>query len=214
MASRPEFNKDMDVNYFQKFYWYKTELEDICRENKLPSFGTKSELNNYIIEFLRGTPPKDIRPIRRIRRQSSNKLTADKINLDTKLLNSGFSLNNEARKFFSNYFGVEKFSFKKSMGIKMRDVEKNNDNTATVSDLIDVFQNQIINLDDNNEELTYQWNNFFKDFCHDPIFKKFNEPMKVASILWKKVRNSENDKRYSRKILEDNHLIVDEYLKK
>ncbi|KKW87747.1 hypothetical protein XA20_07740, partial [Lacticaseibacillus rhamnosus] len=78
----------------------------------------------------------------------------------TKLLNSGFSLNKEARKFFEDYYNVPKFSFRKSMGIKMREVEKSGDTKATVADLIHVIENDESDITSNKEEQTYQWNNF------------------------------------------------------
>lgn len=33
MADRPYFSKKLSVEDFQKFYWYKTELVQICKDN-------------------------------------------------------------------------------------------------------------------------------------------------------------------------------------
>lgn len=139
MVDRPCFSKKLSVEEFKKFYWYKTELVQICKDNQLPSYGTKAE----------------------------------QINPQTKLLASGFKLNAEARKFFADYFQVSKFSFKKSMAIKMRQVQSDQDTSATVQDLIDAYQNKT--LTDNEEEHTYQWNNFVKDFNHDERSKKYSQ---------------------------------------
>lgn len=93
----------------------------------------------------------------------------DKMTPETKILNSGFSLNNEARQFFKHYLGVEKFSFKKNMAIKLREIEINQDETATIQDLIETYfnSNKVIN----SEEQTYEWNHFVKDFLAMRILK-------------------------------------------
>lgn len=213
MSERPLFNDHMSEEDFQKFYWYKRELEIICRRYGLPSFGTKAELSEYIREFLRGIPVKNIKQIRVNRRSTSKKLLAEEIRLDTKLLNSGFSLNNEARKFFADYFGVKKFTFRKSMGIKMREIEKNQDNGATVADLIKSLSSDNKITDENSEEKTYQWNNFVKDFYEDKSSANYQYPIKVAAILWKIVRDSKGDKTYSHKLITDNAQLLEKYNK-
>lgn len=53
-----------------------------------------------------------------------------------KLIGSGFSFNNEARRWFANYFGVKNFSFKKEMAIIKRKAEAEDDTKITVRDLI------------------------------------------------------------------------------
>ncbi|MCZ2492657.1 SAP domain-containing protein [Dellaglioa carnosa] len=213
MTIRPDFNKNMTSETFKSYYWYKVELEQVCRNYLLPHFGTKAELTQYIILFLEGEKAENINPTRKIRRQTSTALTANLITSKTKLLNSGFSLNNEARKFFANYFGVQKFSFRKSMGIKMREAEKTADINATVADLIKVFNINLNNSINNNEEKTYQWNNFVKDFFNDSISKEYSSPMKVAAILWKTVRDSNRDKKYSRELVIKNKVLIAEFLK-
>ncbi|WP_349534085.1 SAP domain-containing protein [Leuconostoc citreum] len=212
---RPQFNKHMNSDEFQKYYWYKTELQEICRTYKLPSYGTKYELTRYIVSFLDGTSIKQIKPIRKNRRNTKEKNSSNEISPSTPILDSGFSLNNEARKFFCQYYRVPKFSFTKPMGIKMREIEQLNDKKATVKDLIDVYENKIFtDLSKNNEENTYQWNNFVKAFREDPLSIKFNTPMKVASILWQHVRNSDQEKKYNTNLINQHYDEIKPYLKK
>ncbi len=52
-----------------------------------------------------------------------------------------------------------------------------------------------------------QWNQFLKDFCLDEISDLYNNKIKVASILWKEVRDSNREKKYSR-------IFIDEYINK
>ncbi|TPR24495.1 hypothetical protein DY120_04230 [Apilactobacillus micheneri] len=176
----------LTIEYFNNHYFYKKDLQNLCRKYGLPANGTKAELNDYILKMLHGVLPKDIKPLRKLNKQRS--LQFSEINLDTKLLHSGFKLNNEARKYFANYFHLSNFHFKKSMAIKMRAVQKNNDDRATVKDLIAILNNpsKVIN---NSEEHTYQWNHFLRDFYKDDAYKDFNTPIKVAATLWKAVRD-------------------------
>lgn len=211
MSKRPLFNDKMSEADFQSFYWYKKELEVICRSYNLPSSGTKAELSEYVREFLSGVPVENIKPVRVSHRSTSKKMMAKDIHLDTKLLDSGFSLNSEARKFFANYYGVEKFTFRKPMGIKMREVEKNQDNDATVADLIKSLSNERQRNYENDEEKTYQWNEFVKDFFADKESLNYHSPMKVAAILWKNVRDSQDDKVYTHSLLADNSVLLAEF---
>lgn len=211
--SRPVFNSKIDSETFNKYYWYKEELEQICRRYKLPNYGTKAELTNYIVQYLNGVPARNIKSVRKIRRSTTLSLKAHQITLDTKLLNSGFSLNNEARAFFCSYFKVSKFSYRKSMGVMMREVEKNADTSATVADLIACLNEDKENYTRNAEEKTYQWNNFVKNFRSDPYNSRFSSQMKVASIIWGILRDSNKEKIYSRKLVEENIALITEYIK-
>lgn len=211
--NRPAFNSKMDSETFHKYYWYKAELEQICRKYKLPNYGTKAELTGYIVQFLEGMPVQNIKSVRKIRRNTTLSLKADQITLNTKLLNSGFSLNNEARIFFCRYFQVEKFSYRKSMGVMMREAEKNADTSATVADLIACLDDDKQKYTENAEEKTYQWNNFVKSFRNDPYNSKFSSQMKVASIIWRILRDSDKEKVYSRELVKENIKSIQKYVK-
>lgn len=213
MSKRPEFHLGMTSENFLKYYWYKTELEQICHDNKLPSLGTKAELTDYIVQFLAGKSIEKIVSVRKIKRNTTKHLTAAQITLETRLLNSGFSLNNEARKFFANYYGVKKFTFRKAMGIKMRAVETAGDTKATVADLILALESKSTSVVNNDEEKTYQWNNFVKDFRHDQASKEYSDSLKVAAFLWKIVRDSDGEKNYSHELLVDHMDAIEKFHK-
>lgn len=207
---RPEFNKSMRIKDFQSYYWYKTELQQICKKHSLPTTGTKAELTAYIIKLLTGVPVSNIKTTRKIRRKGT--LKASLITPNTSILASGFSLNNEARAFFKAYYGLSQFSFKKSMAIKMREIETTQDKMATVQDLIDVYEHPDENLSNKAEEQTYQWNNFVKTFMADDGTKVYRERMIVASILWAKVRESNQPKQYSKELLKQYQSDIRQYL--
>ncbi|MGN9165083.1 SAP domain-containing protein [Tissierellaceae bacterium HCP3S3_D8] len=203
MEGRPIFTQEMTVEEFEKHYWYKTELQSICRKHKIPSNGTKAELEHYIKEFLLGNHPINIREeCSKIRKAT---YSTDDISLDTKLIQDGFKFNNRARKFLAEYFKMESFSFTKEMASALRNAERNKDYDMTVADLISVYENKkdFNEMKKSVEEKTYQWNNFVKDFNNDERSKNFNHKMKVASILWRKVRDNPGPKKYRTKLLEE-----------
>ena len=201
MCNRPIFSKNLSIEDFKKYYWYKTELQKICRDNKLPTQGTKAELEEYIENFLLGKECINKRKV--LDNIRKNKVLTN-ITLDTKLIEDGFKFNNESRKFFSDYFGVDKFSFTKEMASTLRQAERDNNLNITVKDLIDIYinaKNKTNTQIQEKEEETYQWNNFVKEFCKDEKSNMFKNKLKVASIIWNHVRDSHEDKVYSSELI-------------
>jgi hypothetical protein len=122
------------LSEFKQTYYYKTDLIKLCRQWNLPTSGTKAELNSYIEKYLKGMSANEIKPCRSNRIHCS--LTYNEINLNTKLINSGFCFNKVARRWFADYFGVDKFSFSKPMAIIKRQAEAEQNTDITVGDLI------------------------------------------------------------------------------
>ncbi|GAJ27275.1 hypothetical protein JCM15457_2248 [Liquorilactobacillus sucicola DSM 21376 = JCM 15457] len=206
-----------DLAEFKEKYYYKTELVELCRILKLPVSGTKAELNFYLEQYLSGISVSKIRASRPFVTRTRRKiLTANQIRLDTKVIGTGFTFNNEARKFFSSYFGVKKFSFKKEMAMIKRQAEKENDTELTVGDLIKRSlklsrdKEQIAAV---SEEQTYQWNNFVRDFFLDSKTTQYNDRLKVAAILWQYVKKSKQEKKYTAILLENCAAEIEGYLK-
>ncbi|MDT9606538.1 SAP domain-containing protein [Lactobacillus johnsonii] len=200
------------ITEFEHTYYYKTDLVKICKSLSLPTSGTKAELNSYIMSYLNRMPATQIKPKRR--KKSRRSLTYQEINLDTKLVDSGFSFNNEARHWFADYFGVEKFSFKKEMAVVKRKSEAENNTNITVRDLI--YQIEHWNQEEIGsvaEEQTYQWNNFVHNFFEDPATEKYQNRLKIAAVLWKLVRESSNRKIYSHGLLRQYEKEIHSYKK-
>ena len=70
-----------NLNEFKQQYYYKADLIKICRYLKLPTSGTKAELNSYIVDYLAGIPSAQIKFKRQKRKKRS--LKYEEINLDT-----------------------------------------------------------------------------------------------------------------------------------
>ena len=58
-----------------------------------------------------------------------------------------------------------------------------------------------------------QWNQFLKDFFTDESSNNYSNKLKVAAILWKEVRNSKNEKIYSKQLLNKYGFKLEEYRK-
>ncbi|KRN77003.1 SAP domain-containing protein [Weissella minor] len=206
-----QFNPNMSITSFRSLYWYKTELINICKTYQLPTYGTKNELTTYIVRFLQGESVDCIKPVRQ--RRISGIQNPENITPSTPILQSGLSLNTITRQFFCTYYQVEKFSFTKAMGIKMRQIESTHDTDATVQDLINTYDHPVKNLTDNAEETTYEWNHFVHDFNQDARSKQFDKPLKVAAVLWHHVRDSTHSKIYQSQLLDDYHDELMPFLK-
>lgn len=192
----------MSIDEFEEYYWYKDELVHICRVNRLPTSGTKTELIENIKRFLSGKEIRDNRSKNVRRRYQSG--DSQKITLDMKLIPGGFKFNKQAREFFQQYYRVSKFSFTKQMAAALRQAERLNDLNMTVKDLIEVYEaTKNTKPIQTKEERTYEWNEFVKDFHKDPRTKGMENQMKVASILWNKVKVGRGSKKYHEKMLED-----------
>lgn len=50
---RPELSKNITPDLFEQFYYLKEELICFCKENYLPTTGSKTQLNKRIIYFLK-----------------------------------------------------------------------------------------------------------------------------------------------------------------
>ena len=52
IENRPEFDKITSFDAFNKYYWYREELSQICKSIGLEYRGTKQELNHIIDDIL------------------------------------------------------------------------------------------------------------------------------------------------------------------
>ena len=202
--TRPEFGKIKSFEEFNKYYWYREELSQICKSLGLEYKGTKQELNNIIEEYFKGNL---------IKKSSikNKKKQVEKITLDTVLLECGFSFNTYFREYFSSLTNVSPFKFTADMATAWRKVKKENDLSFTIQDMLKVYYGKSDYAKYDNSAC--QWNQFLKDFCEDEESRKYSNKLKVASILWKEVRNSKKEKMYSKNLLNEYGSKIKEYYK-
>ena len=54
IESRPEFDQIVSFDEFNKYYWYRDELSQLCKSLGLEYRGTKQELNHIIEQYFKG----------------------------------------------------------------------------------------------------------------------------------------------------------------
>ena len=204
IKSRPEFDKITSFDEFNKYYWYREEISQICRSLGLEYRGTKQELNYIIEQYFKGNLIKKS-SIKNIKKQVEN------ITLDTPLLECGFSFNAKFREYFSTLTGISPFKFTADMATAWRKVKSEKNIKFTIEDLLKVYYGKSDYAKYDNS--VCQWNQFLKDFCADENSRNYSNKLKVASILWKEVRNSEKEKIYSKNLLTEYAYKLEEYRK-
>ena len=202
--NRADFINIKSFEEFNRYYWYREELLQICKSLGLEYRGTKQELNHIIEQYFKGNIiEKSVRKV--------NKKQAKAITLNTPLLECGFSFNQKFREYFSVVTGIDPFKFNANMATAWRKVKAENDLNFTIQDMLKVYYGE-----SDYAKYDYsvcQWNQFLKDFCSDEFSDFYSNKLKVAAILWKEVRDSTNEKTYSRQLLDEYRYKIEEYLK-
>ena len=204
IESRPEFDKITSFVEFNKYYWYREELSQICKSLGLEYKGTKQELNYIIEQYFKSNF---------IKKSSikNEKKKPETLTLDTPLLECGFSFNAKFRECFSVVTDVSAFKFTADMATAWRKVKRENNLSFTIQDMLKVYYGKSDYAKYDNS--VCQWNQFLKDFCADENSRNYSNKLKVAAILWKAVRNSRNEKIYSKNLLTEYALEIKEYCK-
>ena len=203
---RPDFSTIKSYEEFSQYYWYREELQKICKQLGIDASGMKADLNHNIEEYFKGNiiKPKPRRKTEKAQETMSAK-TAD-LTLQTKLLDCHFCFSQRVRDFFSEQTGIKNFKFNVDMVATVRKVKETKDVSFTLGDLLDIYSGKKTYAKYNKVSL--QWNKFVQDFCADPATEKFQNKLHVAARLWKIVRESTREKVYKHELLEEftNHI--------
>ena len=199
--NRPDFSNIKSFEEFNRYYWYREELSQICKSLGLEYRSTKQELNHIIEQYFKGNRiEKFVREVK--------KKQAEAITLNMPLLECGFSFNQKFREYFSVATGVEPFKFNADMATAWRKVKAENDLNFTIQDMLKVYYGESDYA--KYDHSVCQWNQFLKDFCSDEFSDFYSNKLKVAAILWKEVRDSTNEKIYSRQLLDEYRYKIEE----
>jgi hypothetical protein len=210
MNTRPDFDSIKDFEEFSKYYWYtyREELIKICKKLGLKADGGKIELNKVIETYFSGEkilPLKknEVRvPIEKKRKiTSKKKATVSELSLDTGLIECGFTFGPRFRDFFIKQTGEVNFKFNVDMVATAKAVKESGDEAFKLGDLLDIYYGKKTYATYDKSAL--QWNKFVHDFCRDDATKVFPERLKAAAALWKIVRESDREKKYSHALLEE-----------
>lgn len=191
--SRPNFKDIKSYDEFTKYYWYREELQAICKSLRLEYIGDKIKLNKIIKSYFDGViiahkPKKVI------------KCKTEDLTLETSLVDCGFTFGQKFRDYFIDITGDKNFKFTADMVATAKAVKNNNDRAFTLNDLLDIKlgKNEYVKYD----KSSCQWNKFLKDFCADENNKVYSDKLKIASKFWKFLRNSDLPKVYSREFID------------
>ena len=204
IESRPGFDKITSFDEFNKYYWYRDELSQICKSLGLEYRCTKQELNHTIEQYFKGNLIKKSSVKRKKKR-------VEVLTLDTPLLECGFSFDAYFREYFSTLTDVSPFKFTADMATAWRKVKSEKNISFTIGDLLKVYYGESDYAKYDNS--VCQWNQFFKDFCADECSGNYSNKLKVASIIWKEVRDSKNEKIYSKDLLSEYAYKLEAYRK-
>ena len=202
--NRPDFGNIKSFEEFNRYYWYREELSQICKSLGLEYRSTKQQLNHILEQYFKGNRiEKSVRKV--------NKKQTEAITLNMPLLECGFSFNQKFREYFSVVTGVDPFKFNADMATAWRKVKAENDLNFTIQDMLKVYYGESDYA--KYDHSVCQWNQFLKDFCSDEFSDFYSNKLKVAAILWKEVRDSTNEKIYSRQLLDEYRYKIEEYQK-
>ena len=202
--NRPDFRDIKSFEEFNRYYWYREELSQICKYLGLEYRSTKQELNDIIEQYFKGNRvEKSVKKV--------NKKQTEEITLNTPLLECDFSFNQKFREYFSSVTGVDPFKFNADMATAWRKVKAENDLIFTIQDMLKVYYGESNYA--KYDHSVCQWNQFLKDFCSDEFSDYYSNKLKVATILWKEVRDSKYEKIYSRQLLNEYGDKIEEYHK-
>ncbi len=197
IMTRPDFDDIKSYEEFLKYYWYREELIKICRARGLKADGSKIELNKVIEAYFSGEkilPEKKI-PVKR------KKSVVTELTRDTGLIECAFTFGPRFRDFFRKETGEENFRFNVDMVATAKAVKEKGDESFTLGDLLDIYYGKQTYATYDKSAL--QWNKFVHDFCEDEATKVYPERLKAAAALWKIVRESDREKKYSHELLEE-----------
>lgn len=205
MKDRPDFTTMKTYQEFSHYYWYRTELADICKQLGLEYSGIKTELEEEIKQYFAGNVVHKKVPLKTKKKQGIE------LTLDTPLLSCGFAFNTRFREFFAQQTGVSSFKFTADMAAAWRKVKAEKDGEFTLRDMLAIYQGQSTYAKYDNTSC--QWNQFVKDFCADKNNAAFQQKLKVAAILWQKVKHSTASKVYHQQLVKNNWDDIFMYLK-
>ncbi len=192
---RPNFKQIQSYAEFCKYYWYREELQAICKNLGLEYVGSKIELNEIIRAYFDGVriphkPQVRVKPV------------VTELTLDTPLLACGFSFGPKFRDFYIRVTGDENFKFTADTVATAKAVKQNGDMEFTLGDLLDVKLGKRKYAE--YDKSSCQWNKFLHDFCADDYTSRFADRFKAASAFWAMLRDSDLPKVYTREFILQN----------
>lgn len=183
MDKKPELNKKLDEKTFREYYYLKEELVSFCKENNLPTVGSKPELTERIAYYL-----KTGGVLARLSKPEKAKIDG---NIDENtVIESGITFSEKHRAFFENKIG-KGFSF----NVPFQNWLKSNAG-KTYGDAVEAYGRIL------KEKKTckttigsqFEYNTYIRDFFEDNKGKSLSD----AIACWKYKKSIAGHNRYER----------------
>ena len=208
---RPDFYEIKTFEKFSKYYWYREELQKICRTLGLKSDGGKIELNKIIEAYFKASRHHEHvsgTAQNKIQKKIPKRVRTDQammLSLDNSLIECGFTFGPRFREFFEKETGINPFKFNVDMVATVKKVKETNDTNFSLGDLLEIFYGRKTYAKYDKSAL--QWNKFVQDFCADPATECIPNKLKAAAKLWKIVRESTREKVYTHDLLNELNIL-------
>lgn len=183
MQQRPILDKNLDSKIFRNYYFLKEELVEFCRDNGLPTTGSKLELTERITYFLE-TGETLIASI--AKRQ---KVSIENISEDTEI-ETNFICSEKHRTFFREHIG-KSFSF----NVTFQKWLKSNTG-KTYREAIEAYKSILEHKKNNKTSIDkqFEYNTYIRDFFADNSKKSLEEAIKC----WKYKKQLQGHNRYEK----------------
>lgn len=183
MDKKPELNKNLDEKTFREYYYLKEELVAFCKENNLPTVGSKPELTERIAYYL-----KTGGVLARLSKPEKTKIDG---NIDENtVIESGITFSEKHRAFFESKIG-KGFSF----NVPFQNWLKSNAG-KTYGDAVEAYGRIL------KEKKTckttigsqFEYNTYIRDFFADNEGKSLSD----AIACWKYKKSIAGNNKYER----------------
>lgn len=181
-----KLNKNLNAEEFKEYYFLKEELKDFCRSEGLKISGSKQDLENRIIHYLKTGEKLKEPVVKQVLNKSHSKIT-----LDSKL-GENFKCSQDKREFFENEIG-KTFKF----NVKFQKWLKANPD-KTYRDAIDAYFEIQNSKEKTKIDKQFQYNQYIRDFFEENDDKSLEEAIKC----WKYKKSLKGHNRYESSDLE------------
>lgn len=188
MKTRPELNRNISVQDFKEFYWYRAELIDFCRLQNLDKRGGKVELSKRVENFLKtgeGIPHPEFAVTSRF------DWNAEKLTVDTVITDSYKNTEN-VRAFFKKQIGHQ-FKFNVQFMNWMKNANGKTLGAAT-EQWISIMNERRISKSEKEIAPQFEYNTYIRDFMKDNPDKSLQH----AIICWKSKKLKPGNNKYTK----------------
>lgn len=187
-SKRPTLDLNISIKDFQDYYWLKAELVNFCRDNQLGIIGSKHEITQRIIHFLKtGSILKT-----QARKRPKLPGPTGPLNLDT-ILGVDYRSYKEKKLFLQSHIG-KSFHFTQHL---LKYFELNTEK-KTYADLVGEWtKEQTLKHKPNYKkeiDPQFEYNTYIRDFMMDNPGKK----IKDAIQCWKLKKQTPGNRKYAK----------------